>query len=1119
MSLKLPQQPITLPAQLTDRWLEEYQENRWLNLGDTSKIELINPFASRTKFEIDNPHIHLLDLMRHPDNFGFTCKILFGLTLAPFQIAILRELWTRPFPMLIGSRGMGKCVRGDTLVHTSRGIVPISDLAKCSSPGEPVFERGLTVLGESGFRDVAYSWNNGVSDTVKLLTRQGYELEGTLNHPIRVVTTSGVEWRELADVRVGDVVPVDRAESWHDNATDLPDDLGYLLGLIAGDGGFTTTSSISFTTADGQLLDAANAVALKYWGKEFVDVPSSKYGYALYSSECRRRLFDEYGFPSSVCAEKDFPRAVLTGPKSACAAFIRGLFDTDGGVESDRVSLSAKSESLVRTLQFVLTRFGIISKRRPKLNKRYGRTYWHLEIRGADAKLFSERIGFGLDRKKESLLRLVSRESNTNRDVVPAVLVEHHLLEISKLCRRKRGQGRRCRELTPSRIRTYGCTHEVIGRVLREAVEHKECLAYRSLECLFNNNLYYDVVEGADSGRCETYDVHVPDGHSFISNGLVSHNSFIVALYAMLRALFNQGSKIVICGAAFRQAKVVFDYCQTLWDNGEVYRDIVGPGKQNGPRRDVDRCSLRVGDSLIVALPLGDGTKIRGQRANIILADEFASIPKEIFETVVRGFAAVSLDPVEKYKAEMRKEALKELGLWTPAHETLESDELMSNQTVISGTAYYAFNHFYEYWKQYKAIVESRGDTRKLEEIFGGEIPDKFNWRDYSVIRIPVRSLPAGFMDEKQIAQAKATVHIGTYQMEYGAVFATDSNGFFKRSLIESCVVGRRDSPVELPSVGIVKFSSVLRGNPTRQYVMGVDPASEQDNFSVVILECWGDHRRIVYCWTTTRSRYKAKAKRGMADGGDFYSYTARKIRELREAFNIQCIAIDAQGGGVAVIEALQDPANLRDGEVPLYPTINPEEAKDTNDLAGDHILEVIQFSKADWVRDANHGLRKDFEDKALLFPYFDPAIVALAHEDDKHAQRVKVDEKDNSVEKLFDTLEDCVMEIEIMKDELATIVHSQTGTSMRDRWDTPETKQAGGKKGRLRKDRYSSLLMANMVGRVLQRTPKVAPYKTMGGFAHEMGANAKQSGPMYVGPAWYTGSVGPSFGAVVKRS
>jgi hypothetical protein len=701
---QLPSGPLHFPAHLTDDWVEEYRSNRWLGLGDTSKIPVINPFDTRTDEDIENPHVFLLDLMRRPENFGFTCKILFGKTLAPFQLAILRELWVRPFPMLLGSRGMGK--------------------------------------------------------------------------------------------------------------------------------------------------------------------------------------------------------------------------------------------------------------------------------------------------------------------------------------------------------------------------------------------------------------------------------SWLLAVYIMLRALFNQGSKVVICGAAFRQAKVVFDYCQALWEDGPVLRDIVGSDKKNGPRRDVDRCSLRMGDSIIVALPLGDGTKIRGQRANIIVCDEFASVPRDIFETVVRGFAAVSLDPVAQYQQEMKRVALKELGLWTDAHEALEESALLSNQTVISGTAYYAFNHFYEYWQQYKAIIESRGDPRKTSELFGGKIPSGHNWKDYVVIRVPVEKLPPKFMDEKSIAQAKATVHTGIYQMEYGAVFATDSNGFFKRSLIESCVVGRPTRGDEDLPAWWDRFKPALKGPPGRTYVMALDPASERDNLSVVVLECWPTHRRVVFCWTVNRARHKAKLKRGLVSEENYYVYAARKVRDLMVDFPTVRLAIDSQGGGIPILEALADKGNLKPGERPLYPAVDPDKPRPTDDLHGDHIIDVVEFSQGSWVSEANHGLRKDMEVRELLFPEFDTALLALSHEEDKEAGRVRVDSSDMTVEKLYDTLEDCVLEIEELKTELTTIVHTQTGTSMRDRWDTPEVKQAGGKKGRLRKDRYSALLMANMSARTLARTPAAPEYRPVGGFARNIAAGGKRDrkdGPMFVGPAWWAGA-GAGYGAVGRR-
>lgn len=1008
--------------------------------------------------------------------------------------------------------------------------------------------------------------------------------------------------------------------------------------------------------------------------------------------------------------------------------------------------------------------------------------------------------------------------------------------------------------------------------------------------------------------------------------------SFLLALYSMLRATLCQGVKIVIVGAAFRQAKVVFEYCEEIWNNAPILREICGDSHKNGPRRDVDRCTLRINDSMIIALPLGTGEKIRGQRANVLVAEEFASLPNEIFENVVSGFAAVSMDPIEKLKNIARKRAMKRLGLILPnSEEELAVPGLNSNQTIISGTAYYAFNHFCNYWKKWKAIIESKGDRHKLEEIFNGEVPDKFSWKDYSVIRLPVGMLPEGFMDEKHVSKAKATIHHNQYQMEYGACgrgdtpvivadgvkplsevrpgdlvlthkgrfrkvlkntfrkwsaglfelktsrvnrpiyftsdhpfwdgdgwttlgslegqttlaalqetfgkqeldvrevvddylecfdttiyprpsqskftreqlcyirssrdtqsaiakrygvnqgaihsvinkrcrpknaihstipldydfglvvgyyaaegsvgangravsfaldghvgtrlesyvtqlrnacelvfgfapkvymkdsvanitinqrlavdlmkwvcpgvshtktirpeilysnpefmrgfiigywngnghlpvntdaspiatcvnkglmsqirvalsyfgivasiydnpenktakfrgktypckqsfsivlhgdnerrfrelfygetgtvstpepvdkfkleikskelvpfeglvynleveednsysllnatvhncFPSDSNGFYKRSLVESCVVGKPDRPIHHTSCGEVSFNAVLRGDPNKSYVIAIDPASENDNFSAVVLELCEDHRRIVHCWTTTRKRHKAKLAKGLVKEDDFYSYTARKIRDLIALFPCVKLALDMQGGGVAVMEALCDPQRCRPGERPIYPVVDPEKPRETDNKPGDHILEMVQFARAEWVAEANHGMRKDFEDKVLLFPEFDPAVVGLAIEEDKATGRVKANPEGD--EKLYDTLEDCVMEIEELKDELATIVHSQTGTSMRDRWDTPEVKMAGGKKGRLRKDRYSALLMANMVGRSFQRVPTRAEYAYMGGFAHDLIRDKEKSPearrPTWQNPDWYTLSAG--FGAAVRR-
>lgn len=585
--------------------------------------------------------------------------------------------------------------------------------------------------------------------------------------------------------------------------------------------------------------------------------------------------------------------------------------------------------------------------------------------------------------------------------------------------------------------------------------------------------------------------------------------TFILAIYSILRALFHQGSKIVLVGAAFRQSKLMFEYIDNLYRNSPIFQSIA----PERPKRDIDQCFFNIGLSRIMAIPLGDGQKIRGLRANYIIADEFGSIPVEIFEVVIKGFGSVSANPTERAEKMARIDILRELGRQEEALD-LEDSLGFGNQTVISGTAYYAFNHFYSYWKKHKAIIESKGEYKKLVEIFQGKVEDGFKWTDYSVIRLPYTALPKGFMDTGLIAQSRATVHKSIFRMEYGAVFPDDSDGFFKRSLIEECVTKQ---PI-ITTVGTrVKFTASLTGNPSCEYVYGIDPASEDDNFSIVILEVHPDHRRIVYSWTLNKQKLRERLS-GVSSSSKtgFYSYCGRKVRDLLKVFPSKHIGIDSQGGGVQLIEVLHNPLDMVAGERPLWPYVvdnnNPQkpdpfwwetEKKPTDNEDGDHYIHIINFAKADFTSAANHGLKDDFERKVTLFPSYDTSVVA-----DAIAQ-------DQALNREFDTLEDCVMEIEQLKDELATIEHTQTSMQNREHWDTPEIKKPGGKKGRLRKDRYSALLIANMLARAVENRLKGHEYTFEGGY---VGAEKPRSrGQLYTGPESLILQVPPNYRGVSR--
>ena len=140
-------------------------------------------------------------------------------------------------------------------------------------------------------------------------------------------------------------------------------------------------------------------------------------------------------------------------------------------------------------------------------------------------------------------------------------------------------------------------------------------------------------------------------------------------------------------------------------------------------------------------------------------------------------------------------------------------------------------------------------------------------------------------------------------------------------------------------------------------------------------------------------------------------------------------------------------------------------------------------------------------EDKRLLFPRFDNFTLGLAME--KESKDILRED----LNPIYDNVSECILEIEELKDELTTIVMTQTssGPNARDRWDTPEVKLHGKKKGRLRKDRYSSLVIANMLARQMQNVLDPPKYEIIGGDASN--ASKKHTGDMYKGPQWFTDS------------
>lgn len=1043
----------------------------------------------------------LLRVMRNPDYFPFTCKLLLGIDILPFQHVILRELWKRPFPMLIGSRGLGKSY-----------VLALYSLLRL------VFTQGskVAVIGAAFrqskviFEYMEKFWADGA--LLRDLCGTGRGRAGREQGPRRDVDRCEM----IVGESIGIALPLGNGEKIRgQRANYIICDEYACLGL----GTLVETDKGLFRIEETEnrldlRLNTGDERGYEYPDHFIKTPPTTAY-----------RVTTRNGF-SFVCSgihqvlTRDgwkLGKELLAGdmlPMPATYEFPEEYVEQDGLVLDENLAWAIGllvAEGAVKSPHSVavsMTDFDCVDRFAQAIGAHIPanriRTYFrkaYTDNRGWNCK--PTKTAYFCHKEFRFRLDCLGLAHTTAHDkkTPSAILQSPRSAVVAYLSGLFEGDGSAFLYSSRGKENHLGVAfYSVSEQLVRET----------------HLLLWKLGIQGSIQSRKGNLSQNTQ--WMIRVNGQHAHS-----LARMLNIPKWEETVNSACEPVDRsEAGVVWDAARNKW-KAEVadvgYRRYLGRFET---REEALTCVLAekaVSHMQVVSVEQLPGTQVLYDyylpQGNRFVANGFVqhnSIPEEIYQNVVRGFASVSADPSSGVRHQARVRLLKKLGYWSEEDDKAEAKNLRANQNVISGTAYYAFNHFYKTWKTYKAFIESRGDKKKLETIFDGPVPEGFDHRDFSIIRIPVDLLPKGFMDEKQISSARATLSKSNYMIEFGASFATDSEGFFKRSLIESCVARHQNAIVHDNET--VYFTASLMGEDV-PHIMAVDPASERDHFSVVVLALYPSHRRVVYCWTTNRKAHKERLKRGTVKEQNFYAFCARKLRELMVSFpNVERICIDSQGGGVTVEESLHDIEKLKDGEQPLWRMVDPDpkKAKDSDGKPGLHIIDMVNFADGKWLVEANHGLRKDLEDRILLFPAFDTAMLGLAYEEDKEAGRIVT--RDDEEVSLFDTLEDAMVDIEELKDELASIVHTATSGG-RDRWDVPSAKLPGSKAGKQRKDRYSALLMANAAARVIQRAEPSREYQPVGGFAN----NVKDSGgDLYIAPEWFLKHTRGAYGTAVSR-
>ena len=364
------------------------------------------------------------------------------------------------------------CFTGDSLVHTSKGLIAFSELIDRVNQGEifKVYTHDLThpeqPVDSIELTSPEAFMVTGYKEVFKLRFSNGMEVRCTPNHRFFTLNRGYVRADELTphdrvltldkqapavdaryEIPIGTAADLYRSKGDHTSLpVELPQrwttELAHYLGWMVGDGFVSERLEVAGTvygSAEDQelVLPAHRALvtAMHAGFESKINMQANGTQQLRIGRKAFARFFSALGLSTGRAAHKVVPWTMFQAPPDIAAAFLRGLFDADGcvrdgGDKGRYVGLGSRSEELLRGVQRLLTGFGVASriyKQKPAAKPSF--TYvrksgesvayasegpgFDLRITARSLSPFAELVGFSLKSKMSKLAALLAHEQYT----------------------------------------------------------------------------------------------------------------------------------------------------------------------------------------------------------------------------------------------------------------------------------------------------------------------------------------------------------------------------------------------------------------------------------------------------------------------------------------------------------------------------------------------------------------------------------------------------------------------------------------------------------------------------------------------------------------------------------
>lgn len=371
--------------------------------------------------------------------------------------------------VVLGKSGGGKSLEYNTmtLLRDSKGNVSLQkigsvidslfnykpvvniekDIDGIINPGLEVFTFDKYLKGKWAKVTVAAKKSLNRGSLYKITTKSGREITTTEDHnlivlrkgKVRAISTQRVHEGEFLPLSrtlpepessLKDITPKDWVPTWPENLPStipLSGPLLNLMGLITSEG-LLREKICKIFNIDERVLNLIQTSAGAIGANTFLLKSRGRVCGLAVNPVSYIRLFCALGV-AGKSGNKRIPPILFNLSNPQIAHYLSAYFEGDGTVDDHgRVLATTKSKELASDLAYLLLRFGIVARLKPKFKRatntmgHKGDTYYQLTVSGKkQVEKFANEIGFLFSDKQNKLLKNINERGNTNLDVVPTL--------------------------------------------------------------------------------------------------------------------------------------------------------------------------------------------------------------------------------------------------------------------------------------------------------------------------------------------------------------------------------------------------------------------------------------------------------------------------------------------------------------------------------------------------------------------------------------------------------------------------------------------------------------------------------------------------------------------------